>query len=102
MYINYFIGDENTGDAEQERPQDMLLWHPYGLEEDKTEAFLSEAAIAARGDLQLVGGRALYVVSLYCRLVIQLSFTRAHADGLGQIMLYSTDIEITTKSLKGL
>jgi len=38
---------------DEERAEDMLLWHPYGLLEAKTEDFLEKAAISAKGDLQL-------------------------------------------------
>ena len=52
--------------SDEERAEDMLLWHPYGLSEPKTEEFLDKAAISAKGDLQLV-----------CRMAVFSPMTRA-------------------------
>ena len=42
------------GAADDSADDSVLLWHPYGLNEAETEAFLQRAAIDAKGDLQLV------------------------------------------------
>ena len=51
----FIYSADASGETEEEvRPEDMLLWHPYGIGEDKTEAYLEQASITAKGDLQMV------------------------------------------------